>query len=117
MKKEKELIYWAGVFDFAGSIRWRRTRQWKAPYTSLGSKQLELLEQLKTLFGGGIQKGKKYFRWSAQGTPARNVIKQLAPYMQRKLDAELLTWQPMKRGPKRNFPRAKFVSLLDENEG
>ena len=97
--KTEELSYWAGVFEFAGSIRFRRTKKGRTPVICLGSKNLPALDQLMKIFGGGIRWTGSYARWEITGSNALKVIQLLSPHMKiRKVSADLLNWLPGKRG-------------------
>jgi hypothetical protein len=98
---ELNLAYWAGVFDFAGSIRWRGTSATKhVPTICLARKDIRGPKQAKELFGGGIRREDRYFRWETTGSNAARVIGLLAPHLRKGIDPSLLLWKASKRGPR-----------------
>lgn len=112
---EHDLAYWAGVFDFAGSIRWRKAAGKRTPTICLGSKNTDLLQQAFILFGGGIRKEGPYARWETTGTNAVRVITLLFPHLHKPIDINLLFWKASKRGPRARviISSARVVQLME----
>lgn len=94
--------YWAGVFDYSGSLMMRSHKDLRFPHIALKSCDKEKLLQLVKLFGGTIRNTNKQntsWNWERTHSGAKEIILHLAPYLQVKTEelSAILKWQPYRR--------------------
>lgn len=97
-----EWSYWAGVFDYSGTLKMRKHKDLRFPHIAIKSCDKERLLLLVKLFGGTIRNtNKQYSSWNWERTHsgAKEIILHLAPYLQVKTEelSEILKWQPYRR--------------------
>lgn len=105
MQVETDVSYWAGVFDFKGSIRMRtvhtEAKPVSTPYIVIRSRSKEMLLPIQALFGGNIRYGisDRTYTWDKTACGAREIVAKLYPYMKnhQAVIAEILAWRPSKR--------------------
>lgn len=111
---DADLHYWAGVFDYRGTICMRKiTGRPISPYIAVKHTSAEGLQPLVDAFGGTIKKSESYFVWCRTHLAAREVILALAPHMQFRKDIikEVLEWWPHRIGEEKK-PRtlARYIA-------
>ncbi len=91
MTRKEVLAYAAGLIDGEGSIVLHRSGKWRCPGLSVTSTSVELLEWLKSEFGGGISsknetrpKHSPSWQWRLSAPATMVLLPQILPYLREK---------------------------------
>jgi hypothetical protein len=114
------LAYVAGLMDGEGSIGFTRSRSAMVPRISITNTDIEVLEDIKTAFGGRIQKltrgkdnWKTAYAWILNNSKAVDFVEKIEPWLRIKKEQVwlLYAWDAIRPGYNKRWDTEKLDVL------